>query len=209
MVIIRRNADGSIANPDMVKQQTQQQQTNEQAQQPRTSHPALASKKGMQALADAGRSVPLLFSELATKINNAKDKPRKLKVLQDNDSVALRQVLKGAFDPKIEWELPEGDVPYTLNDAPIGTEHTVLSQEAKRLYLFTKGGDNSLTKNKRETLFIQMLEGLSGEESKFLITVVNKKINNEYKGFTANLVKEAFNWDDNFMKKEKRPSFPV
>ena len=201
MVIIRRNADGSIANPEMVKQQTQQQQTNEQAQQPRTSHPALASKKGMQALADAGRSVPPLFSEIATKINNAKDKPRKLKVLQDNDSVALRQVLKGAFDPKIEWELPEGDVPYTLNDAPIGTEHTVLSQEAKRLYLFTKGGDNSLTKNKRETLFIQMLEGLSGEESKFLITVVNKKINNEYKGFTANLVKEAFNWDDNFMKK--------
>ena len=209
MVIIRRNPDGTIANPDMVKQQTQQQQTNEQAQQPRTSHPALASKKGMQALADAGRSVPLLFSELATKINNAKDKPRKLKVLQDNDSVALRQVLKGAFDPKIEWELPEGDVPYTVNDAPIGTEHTVLSQEAKRLYLFTKGGDNSLTKNKRETLFIQMLEGLSGEESKFLITVVNKKINNEYKGFTANLVKEAFDWDDNFMKKEKRPSFPV
>ena len=209
MVIIRRNADGSIANPDMVKQQTQQQQTNEQAQQPRTSHPALASKKGMQALADAGRSVPPLFSEIATKINNAKDKPRKLKVLQDNDSVALRQVLKGAFDPKIEWELPEGDVPYTLNDAPIGTEHTVLSQEAKRLYLFTKGGDNSLTKNKRETLFIQMLEGLSGEESKFLITVVNKKINNEYKGFTANLVKEAFNWDDNFMKAEKKPSFPV
>jgi len=209
MVIIRRNADGSIANPEMVKQQTQQQQTNEQAQQPRTSHPALASKKGMQALADAGRSVPPLFSEIATKINNAKDKPRKLKVLQDNDSVALRQVLKGAFDPKIEWELPEGDVPYTLNDAPIGTEHTVLSQEAKRLYLFTKGGDNSLTKNKRETLFIQMLEGLSGEESKFLITVVNKKINNEYKGFTANLVKEAFNWDDNFMKAEKKPSFPV
>ena len=204
MVIIRRNADGSIANPEMVKQQT-----NEQAQQPRTSHPALASKKGMQALADAGRSVPLLFSELATKINNAKDKPRKLKVLQDNDSVALRQVLKGAFDPNVVWELPEGEVPYTVNDAPLGTEHTVLSQEAKRLYLFTKGGDNSLTKNKRETLFIQMLEGLSGEESKFLITVVNKKINNEYKGFTANLVKEAFDWDDNFMQKEKRPSFPV
>ena len=35
---------------------------------------------------------------------------------------------------------------------------------------------------------------------KFLITVVNKKVNNEYKGFTANLVKEAFNWNDNFMK---------
>ena len=187
MVIIRRNADGTIANPD-VANTTQ-------------SHPALTTKRGMQALQDSGRSVPLLMSEIATKINNAKDKPRKLKVLTDNDSVALRQVLKGAFDPNIEWLLPKGtDVPFNVNEAPIGTEHTLLSQEAKRLYLFTKGGDNSLTQKKRETLFIQMLEGLSAEEAKFLITVVNKRVNNEYKGFTANLVKEAFNWNDNFMK---------
>ena len=187
MVIIRRNPDGSIASQE--GQVTQ-------------SHPALASKKGMQAMADAGRPVPVMMSEIATKINNAKDKPRKLKVLKDNDSVALRQVLKGAFDPKIEWLLPKGDVPFTSNDAPIGTEHTILQQEAKRLYLFTKGGDNTLSNNKRETLFIQMLEGLSGEEAEFLVAVVNKKINNKYKGFTGNLVKEAFGWNDDFMKKE-------
>ena len=83
----------------------------------------------------------------------------------------------------------------------MGTEHTMLAQEAKRLYLFTKGGDNSLSQNKREMLFIQMLEGLCEEEAQFLITVINKKVNNKYKGFTGNLVKEAFNWDDNFMKK--------
>ena len=46
-----------------------------------------------------------------------------------------------------------------------------------------------------------MLEGLSAEEAGFLVTVVNKKVNNKYKGFTANLVKDAFGWDDNFMKK--------
>jgi hypothetical protein len=192
MVIIRRNEDGSIIE--------------EQAQ----SHPALATKRGMQALSEAGRSVPPLFSEIATKINNAKDKPRKLKVLQEHDSVALRQVLKGAFHPDIEWLLPPGDVPYTANDAPIGTEHTILQQEAKRLYLFTKGGDDTLSNTKRETLFIQMLEGLCAEEAEFLIAVVNKKVNNKYKGFTANLVKDAFNWDDNFMQKEEKgPSYPV
>ena len=187
MVIIRRNPDGSIASKEG---------------EPTQSHPALATKRGMQALADAGRPVPVMMSEIATKINNAKDKPRKLKVLKDNDSVALRQVLKGAFDPKIEWLLPMGDVPYAANDAPVGTEHTLLQQEAKRLYLFTKGGDSSLSNTKRETLFIQMLEGLSAEEAEFLVAVVNKKVNNKYKGFTANLVKDAFNWDDNFMKKE-------
>ena len=191
MVIIRRNADGTIVNPELAGA-TQ-------------SHPALATKRGMQALQDAGRSVPLLMSEIATKVYNAKDKPRKLNVLTDNDSVPLRQVLKGAFDPNIEWLLPKGDdVPYKKNEAPIGTDHTLLSQEAKRLYLFTKGGDNSLTQKKRETLFIQMLEGLSADEADFLITVVNKKVNNKYKWFTANLVKEAFNWDDNFMKKETK-----
>ena len=198
MVIIRRNPDGSIANPDMVRQQTQTQ--NEQLQQQPVSHPALASKRGMQALQDAGRAVPPLMSEIATKVNNAKDKPRKLKVLQDHDSVSLRMVLKGAFDPNIEWLLPKGNVPYTPNDAPIGTDHTLLSQEAKRLYLFTKGGDNTITQNKREMTFVQMLEGLSAEEAEFLVAVVNKKVNNKYKGFTANLVKEAFNWNDNFMK---------
>jgi len=198
MVIIRRNPDGSIANPDMVKQQMDQQ--NEQVAPQRTSHPALASKRGMQALQNAGRAVPPLMSEIATKVNNAKDKPRKLKVLQDHDSIPLRQVLKGAFDPSIEWLLPKGDVPYTVNDAPIGTDHTILSQEAKRLYLFTKGGDNTLSQNKREMTFVQMLEGLSAEEAEFLVAVVNKKVNNKYKGFTANLVKEAFNWNDNFMK---------
>ena len=183
-MIIRRNEDGSIIE--------------EQATQ---SHPALSSRMGMNAMSEAGRSVPPMMHEIATKVNNAKDKPRKLKVLQEHDSVALRQVLKGAFDPSIEWLLPKGDVPYTANDAPVGTEHTVLQQEAKRLYLFTKGGDNTLSSRKRETLFIQILEGLSAEEAAFLVSVVNKRVNNEYKGFTANLVKEAFNWDDDFMQK--------
>ena len=207
MVIIRRNPDGSIANPDMVRQQQQQQ--NEQLAQTTQSHPALASKRGMQALSDSGRGIPLLYSEIAMKVNNAKDKPRKLKVLQDNDSVPLRQVLRGAFDTKIEWAIPKGDVPYTVNEAPVGTDHTILSQEAKKLYMFVKGGDNSIKQSQRELIFIQMLEGLSAEEAEFLITVVNQKVNNKYKGFTANLVKEAFDWDDNFMKKEKKPSFPV
>ena len=199
MVIIRRNPDGSIANPDLVRQQTQSQ--NEQLQQQAVSHPALASKRGMAALQDVGRAIPPLYSEIATKVNNAKDKPRKLKVLRDHDSISLRQVLRGAFDPKIEWALPKGEVPYTVNDAPIGTDHTILSQEAKRLYLFIKGGDNTVKQNKRELIFVQLLEGLSAEEAEFLVAVVNKKVNNKYKGFTANLVKEAFNWDDNFMKK--------
>ena len=190
MVIIRRNPDGTIAQESQTKAP------------PR--HPALSSAQGMAALADSGKSGFTLFSEIATRVNNAKDKPRKFRVLQDNDSVALRQVLKGAFDPKIKWLLPKGDVPYNINEAPLGTEHTLLSQEAKRLYLYTEGGDSTISQTKREMLFIQLLEGLSAEEAAFLLIVKDKKVNNEYKGFTANLVKEAFNWNDDFMKKPLR-----
>ena len=165
-------------------------------------NPNLISPKAMEAIASTAGSGRELISEIFTKINNAKDKPKKIEVLRKYNTPGIRMILKGAFDPNIEWLLPKGEVPYRKNEAPIGTDHTLLSQEAKRLYMFTKGGDNTLSNTKRETLFIQILEGLSAEEADFLVTVVNKKVNNKYKGFTANLVKEAFNWDDNFMKKD-------
>ena len=33
------------------------------------------------------------------------------------------------FDESIVSMLPEGDVPYTPNDAPVGTDHTRLEQD--------------------------------------------------------------------------------
>ena len=190
MVIIRRNPDGTIAQESKDKAPSR--------------HPALSSAQGMAALADSGKSGFTLFSEIATRVNNAKDKPRKLRILRENDTEALRQICRAEFDDKIKWALPPGDVPYNVNDAPLGTEHTLLSQEAKRLYLFTEGGDSTISQTKREMLFIQLLEGLSAEEAEFLISVKDQKVNNVYKGFTANLVKEAFNWNDDFMKKPLR-----
>ena len=89
-------------------------------------------------LQTAGSSAPLI-SEILTKVNNAKDKPKKVAVLRENDSQPLRQILKGAFDPKIKWDLPEGTPPYSENDAPAGTEHTTLYTEARRLYYFVDG----------------------------------------------------------------------
>ena len=142
----------------------------------------------------------LLLSEILRKVSNAKTKAEKIALLQKHNTNALRQVLIINFDDSVISMLPEGDVPYTPNDAPVGTDHTRLESEYKGLYRFVKGGQDKLPSLKRETMFVQLLEGLSAEEARFLITVVNKRVNNEYKGFTANLVKEAFNWNDNFMK---------
>ena len=154
-----------------------------------------------QAAATAS-SMVLTFHEIFTKVNNAKDKQRKIEVLRQYDSPAMRQVLKGAFDPKIKWDLPTGTPPYIENEAPLGTEHTYLDQEAKRLWHFVVGADMNLTKVKKETLFIQMLEGLSADEAKLLVGVKDKNLNNIYKGLTSAVIKEAFSWNDDFVKIE-------
>ena len=162
-------------------------------------NPNLISKKAMNAMAATSGSSNLLISEIFTKINNAKDKPKKIEILKQNDKPALRQILKGAFDPKIEWELPEGIPPYIENDVPAGTEHTLLMTESKKLWHFVKGADPSLSKLRKETMFIQMLEGLHKDEAQVMLAVKNNTLNKMYKGLTADMVKEAFGWNDDYV----------
>jgi len=168
-----------------------------------TQNPNLISKQAMQATTSTDGSGVVLMSEVLTKVNNAKDKPKKIQVLRDYDNQPLRQVLKGAFDPKIEWDLPAGDPPYIANEAPIGTEHGLLRNEAKRLWYFVKGANNELTKTQKETMFIQMLEGLHKDEAKLLLGMKSKSLNKMYKGLTESVVREAFGWNADFVKPEQ------
>jgi len=163
-------------------------------------NPNLIPPNAMEAMAKTAGAGKELISEIFTKINNAKDKPKKIEVLRQYDSPGMRMILKGAFDPKIEWDLPEGIPPYIANEAPAGTEHTYLEVEAKRLYNFAVGGNDQLNKIRKETLFIQMLEGLHADEAKVLIDMKNKTLNKTYKGLTSEMVKEAFGWNADFVK---------
>ena len=133
------------------------------------------------------------------KLGKLKTKKQKVKYLQDNNSDSLRMVIKSSFDPKIVWLLPEGPVPYVPNDAPEGTEHTDLAYEARKLYNFIKGGNGQISQNKREALFVQMLEGLHPDEAELLGAAKDKALHKEYKGLSTNVVKEAFFWNDDFM----------
>ena len=165
-----------------------------------TDNPNLISKKAMTTMSSTSGSGRPLVSEIFTKVNNAKDKPKKIAVLRQYDSASLRQIIKGGFDPKIEWDLPEGEPPFIPNEAPEGTEHTLLENEAKRLWHFVKGADKATNKLQKETMFIQMLEGLHASEAQVLLDMKNKKLNKTYKGFSESVVKEAFGWNDNFVK---------
>ena len=148
-------------------------------------------------------NVTLLFSEVLDKVHKAKTKSEKIAILVINDNSSLRMVLKSSFDPKIEWELPEGDVPYRTNDAPEGTDHTLLQKEVRRLYHFIKGGNPALKQNKREMMFVQLLEGLHSDEAELLIAAKNKALHRKYKGLSDNVVKEAFDWDDDYIRVEQ------
>ena len=132
----------------------------------------------------------LLISEVLQKAHSAKTKAQKVKILQDNNTNALRSILIANFDESIHSLLPEGEVPYQKNDAPLGTEHTVLEQEYRKLYLFFKGG-STIKQSQRENLFIQMLEGLSVEEAELLILVKDKALNKKYR-VTRACVENAF-----------------
>jgi len=139
-----------------------------------------------------------LFSEIFEKVGKLKTKKEKVRYLQDHNTDALRMVIKSSFDPNIKWLLPEGSVPYVPNDAPEGTEHNVLSYESRKLYHFIEGGNPTLTQNKRETMFVQLLEGLHGDEAEVLVAAKDKILHQKYKGLSNNVVKEAFFWNDEY-----------
>jgi len=141
-----------------------------------------------------------LLSEVLKKVHNAKTKDKKIQILRENDHDSLRMVIKSSFDPNIEWLIPEGDVPFKENEAEEGTEHTILRKEAKKLYRFVKGGDSTLPQFKRENMFIQLLEGLHKSEAKLIIDAKDKKLHQVYKGLSKEVVKEAFGWNDEFVK---------
>ncbi len=133
----------------------------------------------------------LLLSEVLQKISNAKTKKEKIELLQRYKTPALQSILIWNFDDSVKTLLPEGDVPYTANEAPVDTEHTRLLHEYRILYNFVKGGNDGLPNSKRENMFIQLLEALHKDEASVLCLVKDKKLGKRYK-ITKNAIEEAY-----------------
>ena len=82
-------------------------------------------------------------------------------------------------------------MPYKVNEAPQGTEHTVLETQANKFYYYYKGGADNLPQLKIESMFIQTLEGLYKDEAEILIKSINKTLGKKYR-ITKAVVSEAF-----------------
>ena len=138
----------------------------------------------------------LLISEVLQKVSNAKTKVEKVKLLKEFNSDALRMLLIWNFDDSVRSAVPEGEVPFRANEAPAGTEHTKLEHESRLFFHFIIGGNDNLTKTRREQMFIQMLEGLHKDEAELICMVKDKKLHKKFR-ITKNVVSEAFpqiNW---------------
>ena len=126
--------------------------------------------------------------ELASK---QRSKAKKIEILKEYENDALKTIFIWNFDDTVISVVPEGEVPFKKNEVPVGTDHTSLRREHKNLYHFVKGGNDTLSTIRRETMFIQMLEGLHPEEAQIVCLTKDKQLQSKYK-ITYDMVKEAY-----------------
>jgi len=129
--------------------------------------------------------------EIFELVSKQRTKAKKVEVLKEQRCDALTALLIWNFDDTVVSLLPEGEVPYERNEVPVGTDHTSLRKEWKNLYHFVKGGNDTLSKTRRESMFIQILEGLHPTEADVLCLVKDKKLASAYK-ITKEVVESAF-----------------
>ena len=147
-------------------------------------------------------------------------KEKKVEVLKRNEHISLKSILIWNFDESIISLLPDGAVPYSEYDEQTSysgslstkiTEEirrmhetgsfslgssdkqgrTTIRREYKNFYHFVKGGNDAMNNIRRETMFINILEGLHPLEAEILCLIKDKKLETKYK-ITKDVVSEAY-----------------
>ena len=159
---------------------------------------------------------PLIF-EVLNLVVKQKTNEKKIEVLKRYEDPSLKAIFIWNFDESIISLLPEGDVPFfgdnvlktstiteRIGDAvssmkggssdSLGTideKHSTIRREYKKFYNFIKGGNDSLNSIRRETIFINLLEGVHPLEAEILCLAKDKKLQTKYK-ITKEIVSEAY-----------------
>tara|TARA_B100000676_G_scaffold284518_1_gene312293 strand:+ start:28 stop:618 length:591 start_codon:yes stop_codon:yes gene_type:complete len=147
--------------------------------------------------------------EVLDAASKQRSKAKKVEVLQKYKHPSIVTIFVWNYDTSIITLLPEGDVPYgntgedqqttgtlsdKINDAvgkmsemgsnSLGSQDqgkASIRGEYQKFYNFCKGGNPSLSNLRRETMFINILEGLHPLEAEILILVKDKKLESKYK----------------------------
>ena len=130
--------------------------------------------------------------EILDLVSQQRTKAKRVEILKEYRDDSLTAILIWNFDKRVQSAVPEGQVPYKENEVPVGTDHTSLRREWKTLYHFIKGGNDSLSSLRRESMFIQLLEGLHPKEAQIICLVKDKELESVYPKVTFDIVREAF-----------------
>jgi hypothetical protein len=132
---------------------------------------------------------------------------RKVEALKKYEEDAVKVILKWNFDDNIVSAVPEGEVPYGEEEDQLvytgslseniakeaaggdsataqdmdGRGRTTLRREWKNLYHYVKGGNDGLTRTRREMMFINLLRGLHPKEAEILVLVKDGNLEDKYK----------------------------
>ena len=162
---------------------------------------------------------PFAF-EVFDLVSRQRSKAKKIEVLKKYEHLSLKVVLIWNFDESVVSMLPDGEVPYAGFDekntysgtltkkldlevrkmhetgsfslgAADQQGHTTIRRESKHFYRFIKGGEDSMNQMRRETMFINILQGLHPLEAEIITLCKDKKLGEVYK-ITKEVVAEAY-----------------
>jgi hypothetical protein len=163
-------------------------------------------------------SNPFIF-EILNLVSKQRSNVKKVEVLKKYEDLSLKTLFIWNFDETVTSALPPGDVPYSavnemdsfkgtlsekiqdavekmeeLGSNSLGSQdqgRSSIRKEYQRFYNFVKGGNDSLSSLRRETMFINVLQGLHPLEAEILVLVKDKKLDTKYK-ITKEIVSEAY-----------------
>jgi len=161
---------------------------------------------------------PFVF-EVFNIVQKQRSNAKKVEALKKFEHPCLKSLFIWNFDESIISVLPEGDVPYSalneqdsfsgtlsekisdavdkmeeLDTSSLGSQdqgRSSIRKEYQKFYNFVKGGNDGLSSLRRETMFINILQGLHPLEAEIVCLVKDKKLDTKYK-ITKEVVSQAY-----------------
>ena len=184
-----------------------------------TKSKSTTAKKTIPFVVDNLPRNPLAF-EVFDLVSRSRSKAKKVEVLRKYDDQSLRRILVWNFDESIKSILPGGPVPYVGYDeqntysGTLSTKithdvrtmhetgnfslgvsdqqgHTTIRRESKNFYNFIRGGNDAMSNIRRETMFINILQGLHPLEAEMVVLAKDKLISDKY-NITREIVEGAY-----------------
>ena len=178
---------------------------------------ALKAKVISQAIPDLPAN-PFVF-EILNVVTKQRSNAKKIEALKKFEHPCLKAIFIWNFDESLQSALPAGDVPYAavdemdsfkgtlsekiadavekmgeLGSNSLGSQdqgRSSIRKEYTKFYNFVKGGNDGLSSLRRETMFINLLQGLHPLEAEIVVLTKDKKLDTKYK-ITKEIIAEAY-----------------